>query len=507
MLKITCVQSIEYNLQLIPTMNQLSEEDIQKMDIILSEGKANVNFVNRIDGKLYTLNTKKESIVLKRLCRPEIWKQFGFSNIEPEPIVKSRQFSKKYWLYAAGSQCSMPYISHDQANQIPPHGTLTQLTIILNWVTINDDAALLRRKLTTEKQELSLEIAAIDLAFRSLMKNLLSQRYPLIFSPNYQEKLQSITKYIPTISNSIARIIRNSPNDEFRSQTNKHIQETRDRVNLSFPLQQDIKDQNLTSKRIRNILENGLYTIAKDINVPTTSFVEHSSSDEEVLDSRIEEREAAKSRKSSDLKQKTKVTHDVPEADFDVSYQTNDTDYDLSVNLESEDNESLFDNDDMNIIEKVLDVDDVESMFDEFEDNQNLVEEELEQSSDSENYENFWDEEDIQFLFGIKDTTTMNTCNEYTTKFSQKDNIDNDIDLLDYDSFEEEDMHDIDSDLESPNKRNNLNVMSSHLRPKSPFRDKTNDLFQGREIYDSKSQYFLNEKNQDSEDTFFDTMF
>ncbi|CAB4434368.1 unnamed protein product [Rhizophagus irregularis] len=509
MLKITCVQSIEYNLQLIPTMNQLSEEDIQKMDIILSEGKANVNFVNRIDGKLYTLNTKKESIVLKRLCRPEIWKQFGFSNIEPEPIVKSRQFSKKYWLYAAGSQCSMPYISHDQANQIPPHGTLTQLTIILNWVTINDDIhfSLLRRKLTTEKQELSLEIAAIDLAFRSLMKNLLSQRYPLIFSPNYQEKLQSITKYIPTISNSIARIISNSPNDEFRSQTNKHIQETRDRVNLSFPLQQDIKDQNLTSKRIRNILENGLYTIAKDINVPTTSFVEHSSSDEEVLDSRIEEREAAKSRKSSDLKQKTKVTHDVPEADFDVSYQTNDTDYDLSVNLESEDNESLFDNDDMNIIEKVLDVDDVESMFDEFEDNQNLVEEELEQSSDSENYENFWDEEDIQFLFGIKDTTTMNTCNEYTTKFSQKDNIDNDIDLLDYDSFEEEDMHDIDSDLESPNKRNNLNVMSSHLRPKSPFRDKTNDLFQGREIYDSKSQYFLNEKNQDSEDTFFDTMF
>jgi hypothetical protein len=47
--------------------------------------------------------------------------------------------------------------------------------------------ALLRRKLITEKQELSLEIAAIDMAFRSLMKNLLSQRYPLIFSPNYRE--------------------------------------------------------------------------------------------------------------------------------------------------------------------------------------------------------------------------------------------------------------------------------------------------------------------------------
>lgn len=43
MLKITCVQSIDYNLQLIPTMNQLSEEDIQKMDVILSEGKININ--------------------------------------------------------------------------------------------------------------------------------------------------------------------------------------------------------------------------------------------------------------------------------------------------------------------------------------------------------------------------------------------------------------------------------------------------------------------------------
>lgn len=221
----------------------------------------------------------------------------------------------------------------------------------------------------------------------------------------------------------------------------------------------------------------------------------------------------AKSRKPSDLKQKTKVTHDVPESDF----ETNDMDYDLFVNLESEDNESLFDNDDMNIIEKALDDDDVESMFEESEDNQNLVEEEMEQSSSSENYENFWDEEDIQFLFGIKDTPmktiTMNTRNEYITKFPQKDTLDHDIDLLDYDSLDE-DMHDIDSDLESPNKRydsKDSNVMLSHSRSKSPFRDKTNGLFHGREIYDSssfqESQYFLNEKNQDSEDTFFDTMF
>jgi hypothetical protein len=43
MLKITCVQSIDYNLQLFPTMNQLSEEDIQKMDVVLLEGKLNIN--------------------------------------------------------------------------------------------------------------------------------------------------------------------------------------------------------------------------------------------------------------------------------------------------------------------------------------------------------------------------------------------------------------------------------------------------------------------------------
>src|SRR2546421_5953588 len=90
-LKITCVQNIDYNLQLLPKMNQLSEEDTQKMDVVLSEGKLCVNisfeicfgkefqayifyafwkasltlrlqyFVNRIDGKLFTLNTKKEN--------------------------------------------------------------------------------------------------------------------------------------------------------------------------------------------------------------------------------------------------------------------------------------------------------------------------------------------------------------------------------------------------------------------------------------------------------------
>jgi hypothetical protein len=52
-------------------------------------------------------------------------------------------------------------------------------------------------------------------------------------------------------------------------------QETRNRVNLSFSLNQDIKEEpDLTSKQIRNILGNGLYTIARDINVPATPIIE-----------------------------------------------------------------------------------------------------------------------------------------------------------------------------------------------------------------------------------------
>ncbi|RIA92989.1 hypothetical protein C1645_35777 [Glomus cerebriforme] len=337
------------------------------------------------------------------------------------------------------------------------------------------------------------------MAFRSLTKNLLLQRYPLIFSPNYQEKLQSITKHISTISKSIARIINDSPNDEFRSKANKLVQKTRNRVNLSFSLHQDIKEESdLTSKQIRNILENGLYTIARDINVHVAPYVEHSSSDEEIIDNRAEARDAAKSQ------------NDVSEAGFDVSYQTKDTNpMHLDYALESEDNELLFDTDD----DLLVNEDDVESTFEnEHEDNQNLIEEEFEYSSSSENYENFWDEEDIQFLLGIKDdpteTTSMNICNDYITEFSKKYSLDN-VDLLDFGTLDE-DMHDYSNvnDLEGSSsftKRYDSNNLT-HSQPRSPFRDKMNTLFQGQENYDSissqKLQWF-----QDSEDTFFDTMF
>src|SRR4051812_28353127 len=101
----------------------------------------------------------------------------------------------------------------------------------------------------------------------------------------------------------------------------------------------------------------------------------------------------------SGLKQETKVArvaHDVPEVC--VSYKTEDTspmnlddEFIYSENFgemifESEDNESLFDTDDDLLIgEKTSDVeDDIESMFGNEEDNQNLIEEELEHCSSSE---------------------------------------------------------------------------------------------------------------------------
>lgn len=43
MLKVTCIQSIEYNVQLLPTMEQLSEEDMRRMDVLLSRGRLLVN--------------------------------------------------------------------------------------------------------------------------------------------------------------------------------------------------------------------------------------------------------------------------------------------------------------------------------------------------------------------------------------------------------------------------------------------------------------------------------
>ncbi|CAG8840989.1 3598_t:CDS:2, partial [Racocetra persica] len=86
---------IEYAVQLLPAIDKLSEEDLMKMDVI--------------------------------------WKQFGFSHIEPETTSKNRQFNKQYCLYASGYQCSPPLITIDHVNQ--PFGSLSQLTFMLNWIT------------------------------------------------------------------------------------------------------------------------------------------------------------------------------------------------------------------------------------------------------------------------------------------------------------------------------------------------------------------------------------
>ncbi|CAI2175725.1 16115_t:CDS:2 [Funneliformis geosporum] len=468
MLKITCVQNIDYNLQLLPTLCHLSEEDMQKMDIVLFQQ----HIINRIDGKLSTLNTKKENIILKRLCRLEIWRQFGFSHIEPEPLTKPRQFNK----------------------------------------------TLLRQKLMMAKQELlSLEIAAIDMAFLSLIKNLLLERYPLIFSFNFQEKLQSTTKYIPTISKSITRIIKNSPNVEFRSQAIELIKKTRKHVNLSFSLYRDIKEgPDLTSIQTKNILGNGLYTIARDTNVPAPLVIEHVSSDEEISDNRIMSRDIIKSGKP-DLNYNSKDICDVSEVDFEMI-------------LNEEDGKLLFDTDEgLFIGEKTFDVED-ESMFEnECDNNQNLVEEEFEYSSSSENYEDFWDEEEIQFLFGTSNSAnaiSMDLTNDYKIESSKKEishetfNIVDDVDLLDFGTFDEV-MHDEYLNLDNSEGSSSLikryvsNNLFPHSRPRSPFRDKTITLLQGQETRDfkknlQKSMLFQQvpiEKNQGLEDTFFDQMF
>ncbi|RHZ90230.1 hypothetical protein Glove_2g4 [Diversispora epigaea] len=147
MLKVTCIQNIEYNVQLLPTMGQLSEEDIRRMDVLLSRGRLLVNIsfnpknCQKSDGKQFSLNTNKENIILKRLCQPEIWRQFGFSHIEPEKH-KRRQFNKQYWLYAdkqcSPSTSSSSSIVNDSIIQ-QPFGTLSHLTFVLNWITSNDD--------------------------------------------------------------------------------------------------------------------------------------------------------------------------------------------------------------------------------------------------------------------------------------------------------------------------------------------------------------------------------
>ncbi|CAG8578132.1 15286_t:CDS:2 [Funneliformis caledonium] len=484
LLKLTCAQNIDYNLQLLPTLCHLSEEDMEKMDI---------------------------------------WRQFGFSHIEPEPITKLRQFNKSkfsstnyYYLYC--------YLILDETGFIRisalriresvfhpiQHSRSSQpaTTWIANTIDFYIKLASLRQKLTMEKRELqSLEIAAIDMAFRSLIKNLLLERYPLIFSFNFQEKLQSATKYIPTISKSITRIIKNSPNVEFRSQAIELVKKTRTHVNLSFSSYRGIKEgPDLTTNQTRNILGNGLYTIARDTNVPSPPVIQQLSSEEEISDNRIMSRDIIKLGKHPDLNYNSKDTCNVPEVDFEMI-------------LDDEDGDNLFTG------EKTLDVED-ESMFEnEGDNNQNLIDEEFEYSSSSENYEDFWDEEEIQFHFGTSNpasSASMDLYKDYKPESSEKGishekfNIVDDIDSLDFGTPDEE-MHEY-SNLDNSEGSSSLakryvsNNFFPYSRPVSPFRDKTITLLQGQESIDfknffQKSTLYSNEKIQVSKETFFDQIF
>ncbi|CAG8584060.1 12304_t:CDS:2 [Ambispora leptoticha] len=260
-LKVTCIQQIQYNVQLPPKVQKLCESDIDKMEVTI------------IDGKLFSLNSKKENLILKRMCRSEIWKKFGFSNISPI-VEQKRQYNKRYWVFAF-ENCCVPHASDRR-----PFGTLSQLTFAFNWVATDIlvdsmNRLSLRKKLESKKREFAaLEIMAIDIAFRSLMRNLLVERYPLIFSPTYQTKLETITKYIPDISNSLTNIIQNSPNAEFQSKTAEYIEEIRNNLDLSLSTTD-------TQISIKDLLGDALYTAANNLKVPTVLFRE-SSSEEEV---------------------------------------------------------------------------------------------------------------------------------------------------------------------------------------------------------------------------------
>nr|CAG8562739.1 11587_t:CDS:2 [Entrophospora candida] len=232
MLKVTCVQHISYNnVRLNHNVEHLCDEEMKKLDVILPQGKLIINisfFVGKYmiaDGKLYSLNTKKENIILKQLCRSEIWNQFGFSHIEAEPAMKQRKYNK----------------------------------------------ALLRKKLLSKKQDsILVEIQAIDTAFKTLMKKSLITRYPLIFSPGYIEKLENLNRFIPSISKSLTRIIKNSANEDFCTKAMELVQRIKNHTNLSFSSQDFIKYNNtdLTFDQVRSDISDGLCSISRDIKVP-----------------------------------------------------------------------------------------------------------------------------------------------------------------------------------------------------------------------------------------------
>ncbi|CAG8727436.1 17620_t:CDS:2, partial [Dentiscutata erythropus] len=402
------------------------------------------HFVNRIDGRLFNLNTKNENIILRRLCRPEIWKQFGFSHIEPETTSKQRQFNKQYCLYASGYQCSPPLITGDHVNQ--PFGSLLQLTFMLNWITDVTHVTLLRQRLTNKRWNiLSLEIAAIDLAFRSLMKNLLLQRYPLVFSSGYRDKLQYITQCIPVISKSLMRIIRNSKNEHFRSKAIEFAQRTRTHTNLSFmPNGRTKYDADSTSEQMRKLFSNGLYSIARDIKVNMSTF-------QEVKD--------------------VQTTDDSGDIDLFVSEIISDV-------------ESLFGTSD--------------------EDNQDFGETVFEEPSSSDDDDFLL--EDLYYLDNKGSLNFRDTFDPYeNADFSNSKVIDvkdacvvpsdDDAELLNFDEFEEDKYFFV-------NTKDSLELLHT-----SEFCVTNNKIASTSQIQCTNLHWFSNEQYSNSEDAFFDIMF
>ncbi|CAG8640025.1 3789_t:CDS:2, partial [Paraglomus occultum] len=124
-------------------------------------------------------------------------------------------------------------------------------------------------------QRKSSEIAAIDMVFRIVMRNLLIPRYPLIFSPEYVANLDAVSKYIPIISTSFTRIIFGSPTLKFWSTAMGLVDQTSRNINMSHGT-----DERTSLEKTKNIIGLGLHAVAKNIKIPVISLVEQSSSDE-----------------------------------------------------------------------------------------------------------------------------------------------------------------------------------------------------------------------------------
>ncbi|CAG8476143.1 10052_t:CDS:2, partial [Cetraspora pellucida] len=414
-----------------------------------------------IDGRLFNLNTKNENIILRRLCRPEIWKQFGFSHIKPETTSRHRQFNK--------------HVTH---------------------------VTLLRQRLTNKQwSTLSLEIAAIDLAFRSLMKNLLLQRYPLVFSSGYHDKLQYITRCIPLISKSLMRIIQNSQNENFRSKATEFAQRTRAHTNLSFIPNGRIKyDVDSTPEQMRKIFSNGLYSIARDIKVHIPAFQEYSSSDEETLNTKVVKKSKIKSKLNRDKSNSDNVFEDL----FDS--------YGINNYGEAKDIQTVYlecdndNNDDIDLFASDItsDVDDYTgSLFDaDEEDNRDFGETVFEEPTGSDT-DNFL-QEDLHYL-------DNENCSNFRGVFDQCNNADfsdskvtdvkdacvvpdDDVELLNFDEFEDKHFF--------VNTRDTLEL--SHT---SDLCVTNNKIVSTSQIQCANLHCFSDEQHNNSEDVFFDIMF